>query len=273
MMMDRRNRGAAFGVLCAALVAARADAQPNPASTKAHQAHPAAAEAAKGERKDPKADKAQAKADKAADKAEAKADKAEAKADRAEAKAEAKADRAEAKAEAKADRAEADKGAAQTDEASEAGAGAHADRARGLGRGRGQHVSAMRSLREELRHGKLDKSEVDERLAALKENTNERCKAHREDLGKRWGSALGNAATREELRHHARRMAFLNRALLLAESEKAGKDKDKLVERIEKLIEKENARHERAMERFEPKPQAATTQPAAAQLPSKEGAR
>ncbi|HWO09719.1 MAG TPA: hypothetical protein VNN80_09580, partial [Polyangiaceae bacterium] len=236
----------AFGVLCATLVAARADAaQPNPASTKAHQAHPVAARAAKAEHK--------------ADKAEAKADKARAKAD----KAEAKADKAEAKAQAKADPAGAEKPDAK-DEA----AGADAEHGRGRGRGRGQHVSAMRALREEIRSGKLSKAEIDQRLAALKESARERRKAHREELGKRYGAALGNAATREELRHHGRRMAFLNRALVLAQSEKAGKDKDALIERIEKLIEKENARHEKAMDRFEPKRSATTTEPAAAKLPS-----
>ena len=34
------------------------------------------------------------------------------------------------------------------------------------------------------------------------------------------------------------------------ESERQGKDKDKLVDRIEKLLDKENARHEKAMERL-----------------------
>ncbi len=55
---------------------------------------------------------------------------------------------------------------------------------------------------------------------------------------------------KNELTTHSRRLAQLNRALLLAESERQGKDKDKLVDRIEKLIDKENERHEKAMDRF-----------------------
>jgi hypothetical protein len=60
-------------------------------------------------------------------------------------------------------------------------------------------------------------------------------------------------------------MARLNRALLLAETE-VTKDKDKLIERIQKLIDKEQERHERAMARFKSTP--ATPAGSAAPAPS-----
>jgi hypothetical protein len=94
---------------------------------------------------------------------------------------------------------------------------------------------------------------------------NERRKEHREGLKKRWGATLAHPACRDELRHHARREAFLSRALFLAQTEVAPKDKDKLVERIQKLVEKENERHARAMERLKSAPPGASAAaPAAA---------
>lgn len=121
----------------------------------------------------------------------------------------------------------------------------------GLGKGHGHHSSAMEALQEDLKHGKLKKEELTERLAALEASRQERQKEHRAELGERWGKSLESPPVREELRHHARRSALLNRALLVAETDPQVKDKDKLVARVEKLIEKENARHEKAMQRFE----------------------
>jgi hypothetical protein len=65
-------------------------------------------------------------------------------------------------------------------------------------------------------------------------------------------------------------MALLNRAMVLAETE--AKDKDQLTDRISKLIDKENERHERAMERLKampaPAPSAAASAPAPAPAPA-----
>jgi hypothetical protein len=120
---------------------------------------------------------------------------------------------------------------------------------------RGPH--AMRELFAELKAGKLKKGELKERLGELKEHREQRMKEHREELKTRFGAALGAPAAREELEHHARRMAKLDRAMVLAETE-VTKDRDKLKERIQKLIDKENARHEAALEKLK------TAQPAAA---------
>jgi len=117
--------------------------------------------------------------------------------------------------------------------------------------GPGHH--GMRELLDELKQGKLKKGELKERLGALKDRRDDRAKEHREELKARFGAALAAPSAREELEHHARRMAKLDRAMVLAETE-VTKDKDKLKERIQKLMDKENARHERAMERLKSAP-------------------
>jgi hypothetical protein len=142
---------------------------------------------------------------------------------------------------------------------------------------RGNHGfrNAMRDLHERFKAGKLKKEDLKAELAKLHDNSAERSKEHRQELGKRWGSTLAMPAAREELKHHARRSAYLNRAMLLAQTE-VTKDKDKLIERITKLIDKENERHERAMERLKSGPgtpapsaaAAASAAPAAAAAPA-----
>jgi len=169
----------------------------------------------------------------------------------AEKAAEGKAKGAEVRAEKAADRAEkaedrADKAADKADKAADKAE----DRA-GMAMGaRGEFRSAVRQLHIDLREGKVKPAEIKDRLAKLREDAKDRRKAHQQALKEKWGDTLAKPNVREELRHHARRIAFLNRALLLAETERKGKDKDKIVERIEKLIEKENTRHEAAMARI-----------------------
>jgi hypothetical protein len=127
--------------------------------------------------------------------------------------------------------------------------------------------SAMRQLREDLKAGKVKKGDLKDKLAKMHESSSDRGKEHRQELAKRWGNALALPSAREELKHHARRMAFLDRALVLAETE--AKDKDKLTDRISKLIDKENERHERAMERLKsmPTPPGASAAAPAASAP------
>lgn len=144
--------------------------------------------------------------------------------------------------------------------------GAESPRGAALGR-RG----ALRELFEELKQGKLKKADVKERLGKLRESAAERRQQHQRELKERWGVALAVPSVREELQHHARRMARLNRALLVAETELT-KDKDKLVERIQKLIDKEQTRHERAMDRVKSgTPASAVSAAAAADVAPKAG--
>lgn len=122
---------------------------------------------------------------------------------------------------------------------------------------------AMRALLDDLKAGKIKKGELKEHLGKLRGNVAERRAQHQSELKARWGAALAMPSARQELEHHARRMARLNRALLLAETE-VTKDKDKLVERIQKLIDKEQERHERAMARVKSMP----STPAASAAPA-----
>jgi hypothetical protein len=186
--------------------------------------------------------KPEAKAEKAAEKAEAKAAKAETK---AEAKAE-KGETRELRAEEKA----AGRGPHDHDHGREgAGPPGHPPGARPPHGHRG-----FRGLGFEFSRGKMTKPELEKRIAEMRDNRAERRKERREALRQRWGAALAHPAVREELRHHARREAFLSRALFLAQTQAAPKDKERLVARIEKLIEKEDARHARAMERLKSMP-------------------
>ncbi len=118
--------------------------------------------------------------------------------------------------------------------------------------GRGKHFgSAVRNLRDRFKEGKLSKDELKAQLEALNDDRKQRRERHREQLKERWGQRLAAPAAAAELRHHSRRMAHLNRMLLVTETEKKGADKDKLVARIEKLTELENQRHERKMNQIE----------------------
>ena len=132
---------------------------------------------------------------------------------------------------------------------------------------------AMRELHDELKAGKIKKEDLKDRLAKLRETAGERGKQHRQELGKRWGGALAQPSAVEELKHHARRMAWLNRAMVVAETGATDKDRPKLTERISKLIAKENDRHERAMERLKSMPATpgASAAPNAAPAPSAAG--
>ncbi len=127
------------------------------------------------------------------------------------------------------------------------------------------HRHAMHELFEELRSGKLKKQDVKARLAKLETSRVEREAVHREELKARWGSALATPAAREELEHHARRVARLDRAMLLVETE-VSKDRNKLNARIEKLQTQEEARHQHAMERLRAMP--TTTTPSATVAPA-----
>lgn len=122
------------------------------------------------------------------------------------------------------------------------------------------YKNAMRELVQQLKDGKIKKEELKTKLAQLQSTRDERRKEHREEIGKRWGTTLAKPPAKDELKIHARRMAFLNRALLLAQ-EDTKPDKDKTIDRISKLIEKENARHDQAMTRIQSQSAASATTP------------
>jgi len=89
------------------------------------------------------------------------------------------------------------------------------------------------------------------RLSELEATHKQRREAHLALMRAKYSAAqLGNQSLFQELRHHARRMAFLRRAQLIAENEVEPPKRASLMARIEKLITKENARHERHVARL-----------------------
>ena len=143
-----------------------------------------------------------------------------------------------------------------------AAAAADSDKREARREQRAEFKSAVADLRDRQAQGKLSKEELKKELAALDKSRNERRREHREALKQRWGADLARPPAREELRHHERRMAQLERMSLLAQSERSGAAKGKLVARIDKLVARENERHQRKMTQVAAQP--GTTQPASA---------
>lgn len=83
-----------------------------------------------------------------------------------------------------------------------------------------------------------------EKLRRMRESWNARRAAEQARLKSRWGDLSRRPEVRAELRRHAWTMARLNRLRLLS----AAEDRPDLVSRVEALIAKENARHERRMQ-------------------------
>ncbi|MEO8181033.1 MAG: hypothetical protein ABI895_19530 [Deltaproteobacteria bacterium] len=127
--------------------------------------------------------------------------------------------------------------------------------------------SKLTELRERQAQGKLSKEELKKELATLRESRGERRQSRREALHKRWGHRLAEPTVQQELRHHERRMARLERMALLAQTDRSGAAKEALVARIGRLTAQEKERHERKMSQLETKP--GSTQPASAVEPAK----
>jgi hypothetical protein len=125
------------------------------------------------------------------------------------------------------------------------------------------YKNAVHELFQDLKDGKVKKEELTAKFAQLSATRDERRKEHRVDVGKRWGSTLAMPPARNELKLHARRIAFLDRALVLAQAD-TKPDKAKTIDRISKLIDKENARHDKAMARIQSEPASAASAASAA---------
>jgi hypothetical protein len=80
-------------------------------------------------------------------------------------------------------------------------------------------------------------------IATLRKDRADRRKSTVERLRKRWGSLLANEKGTADLKQHARRVAFLQRIRLVAESKKDAKS----VEAVDELLTQEDARHAKAM--------------------------
>ncbi len=89
------------------------------------------------------------------------------------------------------------------------------------------------------------------RTAELMATNRARRAARAAMLHQRFGArALSDQSLVAELKLHARRMAYLNRARLVAENEIEEPKRSKVLARIQKLVDKEGARHERRVAKF-----------------------
>lgn len=116
---------------------------------------------------------------------------------------------------------------------------------------------ARKELRDAIRDAGRDsqaakdaKGNLDEARKKLKESREERRSSTKAALKAKWGEdLLKKPAVRAELRLHGMRLAKLHHMKRLAD---AG-DKKELEQRIDKLIEKENARHQTKMDALKAK--------------------
>jgi hypothetical protein len=119
------------------------------------------------------------------------------------------------------------------------------------------------SIGEDFYKGRSSKAELDARVAEMNRNRNARRKDHADGLKDQWGGrVLNQPGAREELRTHARREAFLYRALFLAHTDPSVKGRDALVARIDGILDREDTRHAEAMERLRPVAAAPSAAPA-----------
>jgi hypothetical protein len=89
------------------------------------------------------------------------------------------------------------------------------------------------------------------RLAELANTRQARRVKHLETFRLRYPQAvLSDPHVRNELRHHARRMAFLHRAEFLAKHELEEPKKTQVLERVKRLLAREEARHTKRMEKL-----------------------
>ncbi|MCK6588080.1 MAG: hypothetical protein HUU21_38580 [Polyangiaceae bacterium] len=100
-----------------------------------------------------------------------------------------------------------------------------------------------KELREDRKEAREDKKDrIEDLRQTRKERRLDRLKKWRE----KWGDIANRPNVKAEVKVHARRMARLNHMRRLADAN----GKTELVARIDKLIEREQARHTAALERF-----------------------
>lgn len=105
---------------------------------------------------------------------------------------------------------------------------------------------------EGAEHGKGDAG-LTERMEKLRETRRDRRHARVEALKQKWGDALDRTDVREALKVHEWRMARLNRMRSLLEASDRP-NKDKAIAKLDKLIEKENARFDKKMTKLKSAP-------------------
>ncbi len=100
-------------------------------------------------------------------------------------------------------------------------------------------------IAEAFRKHRPSPEELKSAMTAARENAKARREARMLEVRQRYGAdALARREVFEELRVHARRMAFLNRAKLVATTELEEPKRAKALARIDKLTAIEQARHD-----------------------------
>ncbi len=123
------------------------------------------------------------------------------------------------------------------------------------GKGKGEEKrEEKKEKREERREDRQDKREDrredrQEGREERREKRQERRKDRRKELKDKWGDLVKRPEVRNELGKHARRMARLNRLLVVADEA----NKPDAKKKIEELIAKEKARHEKRMAKWNEK--------------------
>jgi hypothetical protein len=129
---------------------------------------------------------------------------------------------------------------------------------------KGAHKGALKELRE--RRGEMSE-QMKAHLKELAQTRAERRSKRRADLSKRWGHWIEVRAHRPEFTRHAWRMARLRRIHQLAVEQK----NTALVERAQKLIDKEQQRHSARLEKLKARgssPAGSASAPSAASAPT-----
>ena len=115
--------------------------------------------------------------------------------------------------------------------------------------------SNVRSLQgemaEEFRRHRPKPHELEAKLGELRATGPARRAAHRAELRLHYaGAVLHNKDLLAELRQHARRVAFMTRAKFIATTELEEPKRTAALARIDKLMSREQARHERKVEKL-----------------------
>lgn len=103
-------------------------------------------------------------------------------------------------------------------------------------------------LAEAFRHHRPKPEEAAAKMGELRASFAARREAHRERMRAEFGNgALNRPEMFAEFKKHARRMAFLNRAKFVATTELDEPKRTTTLTRIDKLVQKEQARHQSAL--------------------------
>jgi hypothetical protein len=112
--------------------------------------------------------------------------------------------------------------------------------------------TSQRELLEALRREKVDPAELKQKLSAFEALRSERRREQRARLHSRYGTAVTRPEVKSELEHHARRLARLQRMEVVAATEREGKAKQTLLDRIQNLRTLEETRHRKVMQELVP---------------------